>query len=158
MLLKIPNVHYVCVQIGTLVSLQIRARRRAGSTYPAQTLLPTRCKRGRWGRSRQALLIVYVLQHHSVVSCCCIMYHMNKLEATKKCGTSRSDLQRQRSSFMMHPSGHPAARQQRCSHAPIPSRQPRSVCPSTWSLSRACYVRACCVQRYALCGLTISHL
>ena len=42
--------------------------------YPAQTRVPTRCKRGRWARSRQALL-VYVLQQHSVlpgtIHCCC---------------------------------------------------------------------------------------
>ena len=79
----------------------------------------------------------YVLQQHSVVPgtvhCCfCIMCHTNKIEAMKKRRASRSDLQQQhRSRIMMHPSGHPAGRRQRCSHAPIPSRQPRSVCMST---------------------------
>ena len=121
----------------------------------------TRCKRGRWARSRQALLVVYVLQQHAVVPdtvhCCrCIMCH-TKIEATKKCRVSRSDLQqRQRSIIMMHPSGHPAARQQRRSHAPIPSRQPRSVCTSTWSLSRARYVRECCVL--SLCVMRDENL
>ena len=83
--------------------------------------------------------------------CCCIVCHTNKIEATEECGASRSDLQQQRSSIMMHPSGHPAARQQRCSHAPTRSRHTRSVCTSTWSVSRAWYVRACCaiVRRYA---------
>ena len=68
----------------------------------------------------------YVLQQHSVVPgtvhcCCCIMYH-TKIEATKKCRVSRSDLQQQQRCSIMHPSGHPAARQQRCSHVPIPRR------------------------------------
>ena len=96
----------------------------------------TRCKRGRWARSRQALLIVYELQQHAVVLdtvhyvCYYIMCH-TKIEATKKCRVSRADLQQQqRISIMMHPSGHPAARQQRCSDVPISSRQPRSVCTS----------------------------
>ena len=58
------------------VSLQMRnaCEARAGFRYPAQTRVPTRCKRGRWARSRQALL-VYVLQQHSVlpgtIHCCC---------------------------------------------------------------------------------------
>ena len=65
------------------------------------------------------------------------------------------DLLQQRSSIiMMHPSGHPAARRQRCSHAPIPSRQPGTVagavCASTWSLSRACDVRACFVPSFCV--------
>ena len=46
---------------------------------------------------------------------------------------------------MMHPCGHHAAQRQKRSHAPIPSRQTRSVCTSTWSLSRVRYVRECCV-------------
>ena len=29
--------------------------------YPAQTRVPTRCKRGRWARSRQSLLVVHEL-------------------------------------------------------------------------------------------------
>ena len=121
---------------------------RTGFRYPAQTRVPTRCKRGRWARSRQALLVVYVPQQHSEVPdtiLLLLLYHVsyNKIEATKKCGASRYDLQQQRSRIMMHPSYHRAARRQRRSHAPIPSRQPRSVRTSIWSMSRACYVRAC---------------
>ena len=131
----------------------MRARRRAGFRYPAQTRVPTRCKRSRWARSRQALLVVYVLQQHSVlpgtIHCCCcsIMCHTNKAEAAKKgLFALTSDLpQYQRTRIMMRPSGHPAARRQTCTHAPIPSRRPRSVFASTLSLSRACYVSACCV-------------
>ena len=46
-----------------LVSLQMRnaCEARAGFRYPAQTRVPTRCKGVRWARSRQALLVVYVL-------------------------------------------------------------------------------------------------
>ena len=71
----------------------------------------------------------------------CIMCNTTNIEATKKCRASRSDiwpLQQQCSSIMMHPSGHPAARRQRRSHAPILSRQPRSTrryagrCGSGW--------------------------
>ena len=122
----------------------------------------TRCKQGRWARSRQAQLVVYALQQHSVVPgtvhcCCCIMCHTNKI-TKKKCRVSCSDLQQQqRSSIMMHPSGHPVARRQRRgSHAPIPSRQPRSVCTSTWSLPRARYVSECCVL--SLCVTRVENL
>ena len=71
----------------------------------------TRCKRGRWARSRQALLAVYVLQQDAVVPdtvhcCCCIMCH-TKIEATKMCRVSRSDLQQQQRCSIMHPSGRP---------------------------------------------------
>ena len=116
---------------------------RAGFRYPAQTRVPTRFRRGRWARSRQALLVVSILQQHSVapgtVHCCCCdvvsCAIRTKLMIRKSAGllALTSDLQQQRSSIMMHPSGHPPARRQRCSHAPIPSRQPHSACTSTWS-------------------------
>ena len=89
--------------------------------------------------------------------CCCIMWYTNKIEATKKCLASHSDLQQQHSSIMLHPSGHPAAGRKRCMHAPIPFRQPRSVCTSTSSLSRACYERACCVLSLCAMRVKISH-
>ena len=57
---------------------------------------------------------------------------------------------------MMHSCGHPAARRQRCSHAPIPSRQPRSICTSTWFSSRARDVRECCVL--SLCVTRLENL
>ena len=84
--------------------------------------------------------------------CCSIVCHTNKIDATKMCGASPSDLPHQRSSIMMHSSGDLAARRHRRSHAAIPSRHPRSLCTSTWPLSHACYVRACwvvslCVMR-----------
>ena len=75
-----------------------------------------------------------------------VSYEQNRSYEKMRGFALTSDLQQQRSSIMMHSCGHPAARRQRCSHAPIPCRQPRSVCTSTWSLSRACYVRACCVR------------
>ena len=110
---------------------------RAGFRYPAQTRVPTRCKRGRWARSRQALPVVYVLQHSVVPGCCDVVSCAirTKLKPRKGAGllALTHDLQQQRSSIIMHPSGHPDARRQRYSHAPIPSRQPRSVCTSTWS-------------------------
>ena len=41
----------------------------------------TRCKQGRWARSRQAQLVVYALQQHSVVPgtvpCPCFFYHVS---------------------------------------------------------------------------------
>ena len=48
-----------------------------------------RCKRGRWARSRQARLVVYILKQHSAVlgtvhCCCCFMYHTNTTEALTK--------------------------------------------------------------------------
>ena len=134
---------------------------KAGFRCPAQTRVPARCKRGRWARSRQALLVVYVPQQHSEVPdtiLLLLLYHVsyNKIEATKKCGASRYDLQQQRSRIMMHPSYHRAARRQRRSHAPILSRQPRSVRTSIWSMSRACYVRACCVL--SLCVMRVDNL
>ena len=86
------------------------------------------------------------------------MCHTTKIEATRSGGrfALNSNLQQQRSCIMMHPSGHPAARRQRCSHAQIPSHQPRSVFASTWSLSRACHVRACCVL--SLCVVKVENL
>ena len=122
-LVRDHSCRFKCVQVRT-----------AGFRYPSQTRVPTRCKRGPWAPSGQALLVVHVLHQHSVVPgtihccCCCIMCHTNEIESTKK--ELRSDLQQQqqqRSSIMMHPSGHPAARRQRRSHAPILSRQPRST-------------------------------
>ena len=93
---------------------------------------------------------------YSLLLPCCIVCHTNKIEATKSAGP-RSDLQ-QCSRIMMHPSGYPDARRQRCSHVPIPLQcVPRSVWRSIWSLSRSCYVLACCVLSFALCGLKISH-
>ena len=170
--LRIPKVNHISVQIGTwytiktkssderaarpLVSSQMRhaCEARAGFRYPAQTRVPTRCKLGRWARSRQVLLVVYVLQPHSVVPCTmhcccdvCLMCHTTKNESVRSAGrfALTSDQQQQCCSIMMHPSGHHAAGRQRRSHAPIPSRQPRSVCTSTWSLSRVQYVCQCCV-------------
>ena len=67
-----------------------------------------------------------------------------------------SDLQKQRSSIMMHPAENSAARRHRCSHALIPSRQPGSIFTSTWSLSRAFYVRVSCVR--SLCVLRVENL
>ena len=102
---------------------------------------------------------------HSVVPgtiqyCWCVLSFVirTKSKLRKRGFALVSDLQRQAASsnIMMHPSGHPAARRQRCSHPPIPSRQPRSVFASTWCLSRACYVRACCVLS-SLCGLKNYH-
>ena len=128
---------------------------RAGFRHPVQTRVPTRCQRGRWARSRQALLVVYVLQHQlvepgSAVHCCCDVVSCairTKLKLRRSVGflALTSDLPQQRSNIMMHPSSHLAARRQRCSHAPIPPRHPRLVFTSTWSLSRARYVRECCV-------------
>ena len=125
--------------------------RRAGFRYPAQTRVPYPVQTRSVGTiAATTTCCLRTIQQHCVVPgtvhcCCCIMCHM-KIEATEKCRASRSDLQQQqRSSIMMHPSGDPAARRQRCSHATIPPRQPRSVCTSTWSLSRARYVRECCV-------------
>ena len=111
-LLSIPNAHYISVQLvhdkknpsdeecGETVCFVANAFK---CTEPVSDILLkreslTRCKRGRWARSRQALLVVYVLQQHSVVPgtahcCCCIMCHTNKIEATKKCRASHSDLQ-----------------------------------------------------------------
>ena len=116
---------------------------RAGFRFPAQTRPPTRFKRGRWARSRQELLVGYVLQHHSIepdtvcrlLLWCCVTCHTNKLTLRKCAGllVLTSYLQQQCSSIMMHPSGHPSARRRWCTHSPIPSRQPRSVCTSTWS-------------------------
>ena len=70
--------------------------------------------------------------------CCCDVVSCairTKLKLRESAGllALTSDLQQHRSSIMMHPSGHTAARRQRCSHALIWSRQPRSVCTSTWS-------------------------
>ena len=121
------------------------AERVSGILYKRESL-PGANEVGGHDRGKHYLLSTYYSSTLSylalytaaaVVSC--------TIEATKKCGTSRSDLQQQHSSIMMHPCGHPAARRQRCSHAPIPSPQPRSLCTSTWSLSRACFVRTCCV-------------
>ena len=87
------------------------------------------------------------------VHCCCdvVSYAIRtKSKRRKSAGvlTLTSDRQQQRSSIMMHPSGHPAARQQRCSNAPIPSRQPRSPCTSTWStLCVVTYRQPPCVLR-----------
>ena len=142
MLLSIPNCHYISVQIGTVHVNKNPSDGECGETArfvanafkcaePVSGILLnreslTRCKRGRWVRSRQALLAVYVLQQDAVVPdtvhcCCCIMCH-TKIEATKMCRVYRSDLQQQQRCSIMHPSGHPAARQQRCSHVPIPRR------------------------------------
>ena len=175
MLLSIPNTHYISVQIGTVHHKKKTSDGERGETARfvvnafkcaepvSGTLLNraslVRCKRGRWARSRQALLVVDVLQPHAVVPdtvhcCCCIMCH-TKIEATKKCRVSRSGLQQRQRCSIMHPSSHPAA-QQRCSHAPIRSRQPRSVCKSTWSLSCARYVRECCVL--SLCVMRVENL
>ena len=110
-----------------LVSLQMRnaCEARAVFRYPAQTRVPTRCKGGRWARSWQALLVVYVLQQHSLVPgairCCCDVVSCairTKLKLRKSTGplALTSDLQQQRN-IMMHPSGYPAAQRQRCSHA-----------------------------------------
>ena len=113
-LLSIPNFHYISVQIGAVHDKKKTSDGECGETArfvanafkcaaPVSGILLkreslTRCKRGRWARSRQALLVVYVLQQHSVVPgtahcCCCIMCHTNKIEATKKCRASHSDLQ-----------------------------------------------------------------
>ena len=80
-----------------------------------------------------------LLQHLALsVHCCCDVVSRairTELKLRKSTGllAPTSDLQQQRSSIMMDPSGYPAARRQRCSHALIPSRQPGSVCTSTWS-------------------------
>ena len=138
-LLSIPNAHYISVQL--VHDKKNPSDEECGETArfvtnvftctePVSGILLkreplTRCKRGRWARSRHALLVAYVLQQQSAVPgtvpwCCCIIRHTNKIEATKRCRTSRSDLQQQqRSSIMMHPSCRPAAQRQRCSHAPI---------------------------------------
>ena len=126
--------------------------------YPAHMRVPTRCKRGRWARSRQALRVVYVLQQHSVVpgtTLLLLLYHVlyEPNRRQQKSAGLRSDLH----SIVIHPSGHAAPQRQRCSHAPIPVQcVPRSVCTSTWSLSRACYVRACCVL--SLCVMRVESL
>ena len=127
MLLSIPNCHYISVQIGTVHVNKNPSDGECGETArfvanafkcaePVSGILLnreslTRCKRGRWARSRQALLAVYVLQQDAVVPdtvhcCCCIMCH-TKIEATKMCRVSRSDLQQQQRCSIMHPSGHP---------------------------------------------------
>ena len=127
MLLSLPNCHYISVQIGTVHVNKNPSDGECGETArfvanafkcaePVSGILLnreslTRCKRGRWARSRQALLAVYVLQQDAVVPdtvhcCCCIMCH-TKIEATKMCRVSRSDLQQQQRCSIMHPSGHP---------------------------------------------------
>ena len=73
----------------------VRSAERVSGILLRRESLP-RCKRGRWARSRQALLVVYVLQQNSVVPgtmhCCCfIIRHTNKIAATKSAGL-RSDL------------------------------------------------------------------
>ena len=88
------------------------------------------------------------------------MYHVShdQNRTYEKCWAFAlaSDQQQQCSSIMMHSSGYHAARRQRRSHAPIPSRQPRSVCTSTWSLPRARYVSECCVL--SLCVTRVENL
>ena len=85
----------------------------------------------------------------------CVIRAQSKLRKVRGFALT-SDLQQQRSSIMMHPAGNSAARRQRCSDALIPSRQPRSVFTSTWSLSRACYVRVCCVL--SICVMRVENL
>ena len=110
-LLSIPNADYIFVQICTMVHDQKNPRDEECSetarfvanafkcAEPVSGILLkreslTRCKRGRWARSRQALVVVYVLQQHSAApgtAHCCgfIMCHTNKIESTKMCRASR---------------------------------------------------------------------
>ena len=113
---------------------------RAGFRYPAQTRVPTRFKRGRWARSWQALLVVYVPQQHCVepgtVHCCCDVVSCairTKLKLRKSAGllALSSDLQQL-------PAGHQHHDLAILLHddrdaTPIQSRQLCSVCTSTWS-------------------------
>ena len=98
-LLSIPNFHYISVQIGAVHDKKKTSDGECGETArfvanafkcaaPISGILLkreslTRCKRGRWARSRQALLAVCV---PDTVHCvCCIMCH-TKIKQRKSVG------------------------------------------------------------------------
>ena len=60
----------------------------------------------------------------------------------------------------MHPSGHLAAQQQRCSHVPMPFRQPGAVAVAVYdslSMHVEMVLVPCVLRSWVLCDLFMSY-